>query len=203
VSVAQRKRQQEIPEYPGWVPKEKECRREGCSITFMPKAPAAAYCSIACRDEAVRGQRRVTDKTKRARRKQIELAEREGRPLTRTCALEGCDVEFVPEHPRSAYCSVEHRNESTQILKARSRARKQGKTPPLMPTSATKQAVELIDAAARATPGEASPEAQDYIAHLWKRVNEDPDCPPHVYDRLERLLGVTPEGSTMPRADGD
>lgn len=166
---------------------------------FLPPAPAAAYCSAECRDEATRAQRRETDKGKRKRRREREEAERDGKPVTRTCALEGCDAEFVPATPRSSYCSTEHRAEATRIIKARNRARARGEIPPAMPTSATQQAVALIERADEATGGEpVGLESAEYIAHLWKRVNEDPDCPPHIYDRLERLLGLTSNRSTIP-----
>lgn len=186
------------PAYPGFDTSEKVCRRDGCDVVFRPTAPAAAYCSEDCKAEATRSQRRVTDKGKRERRRQRQATN--GGPVKRMCALEGCDREFVPEHPRSSYCSPEHRVEATRIIKERNRAKARGEEPRPMPTSATQQAISQIDAAFDATGGEpVGLSRAEYVTHLWKRVNEDPDCPPHVYDRLERLLGVTTdEGSTMP-----
>src|SRR5581483_231845 len=126
--------------YTGFQPSEKVCRREGCTNTFTATAPATAYCSIDCRDEAVRAQRRRTDHGKRKRAR--ERQERESGPIKRTCALDGCDREFVPEHPRSSYCSPEHRAEATHIIKVRARARARGEEPPHMVTSATREAIE-------------------------------------------------------------
>lgn len=182
--------------YAGLQSVEKECRRDGCDVVFMPTAPAAAYCSLDCRDEAIRAQRRRTDRGKRKRAR--ERQQRGAGPIKRTCALDGCDREFVPEHPRSSYCSQDHRNEATQIIKARARARERGEEPAPMVTSATRQAIDQINAAATATgDGPVALDAAEYIGHLWNRVQEDPDCPQHVFDRLERLLGVTDDGSTI------
>lgn len=192
------------PAYPGFSTAEKVCRRDGCDKRFKPTAPADAYCSEDCKGEAIRAQRRRTDKGKRERARKRQKAN--GGPITRKCALEGCDREFKPETPRASYCSSAHRAEATRIIKARNRAKARGEKLPEMPTSATQQAIQQIDAAFEATGGEeVGLSTAEYVTHLWKRVNEDPDCPPHVYDRLERLLGVPPdEASTMPGdATGD
>jgi hypothetical protein len=169
--------------YPGWIATPKQCRREGCGKTFMPKAPSQAYCGKFCLDEATRAGRRRTDKAWRAKR-----AAQRG-PLQRTCALPGCNNIFHPPAARSAYCCAEHRAEATRRIKHRSsNGNGNGK-----PTSATAAAVIQIEAADRAMNGQPVPAmAREYIASLWKRVNEDPNCPEHCFDRLERLLGLTP-----------
>lgn len=188
--------EEETPQYPGWVPREKECRRDGCSEIFLPSAPAQAYHSAECRDEAVRGQRRITDKRKRRKRKEREEAARGGKPVTRECALEGCEEEFVPEHSRSSYHSPECRAEALRKQKRRSAHRVPEPSPD------TQQAIAEIDALEQRMGGRLPELGRDYLILLWQRVQSDPACPPHVFDRLERLLGLPAEGgSTMQPVD--
>lgn len=178
--------------YPGWTPTERECRRDGCDVMFVPSMPSQAYHSIECRDEAVRAQRRVTDKGKRERRAK-RLEEARG-PRTRVCALDGCDVEFEPPYPRSLYCSPEHSDEA----RLRSRRRSQSR---IAVSPDTRRVIEEIERLERELGGRLPELARDYLVLLWKKVNEDPDCPPHVYDRLEHMLGLPPaRGSTIAAA---
>lgn len=168
--------------YPGWTPSERECRREGCTVVFMPGMPSQAYCSTECRDEATRAQRRVTDKGKRERRHK-RLAEARGGPRVRVCALPGCGKEFEPPYPRSLYCSPEHTDA------ARRKSRRRSEQRPTV-SADTRRVIEEIERLERELGGRLPDLARDYLVFLWKRVNEDPDCPAHVYDRLERLLGL-------------
>lgn len=196
--AAREREREQVPQYPGWVPSEKECRREECTNTFLPAAPAQAYCCTDCRDEAVRGQRRITDKRKREKRKQRRQVERGDWQTPRECGLDNCTVRFVPEHPKSRYCSPEHRDEALRSQKARSARRHY--RPAVSPD--TQQVIAEIDALEERM-GERLPElGRDYLVILWQRVNSDPACPQHIYDRLERLLGLPAEGgSTMQPVD--
>lgn len=176
--------------YPGWTPTERECRREGCDVRFVPSMPSQAYHSIECRNEAVRAQRRRTDKGKRERRK-VRVEEARGGARTRTCALGGCEVEFEPPFPRSLYCSPEHSQEAR--LKSRRRSERR-----LTVSAETSRVIDEIDRLERSLNGRLPELGRDYLVLLWQKVNKDPECPPHVYDRLERLLGLpAADGSTI------
>jgi hypothetical protein len=190
------------PRYPGWRPVEKTCQLESCKTRFMPVTPVQLYHTPACQAEAERGHRRTTAADKRDRRKQrpeAQLGEpvtHRGNPLKRTCGLPGCDTEFIPKHHRERYCSPEHRTEGKRKLKRDHARKSRGITSTLShPTSATRDAITTIE---QLEP----PTDTAYLVMLWRRVNEDPDCPEATYDRLERILGLrpdlTPPGSSIP-----
>ena len=176
--------------YPGWKPEEKTCP---CGKPFVPSTPLQRYHTQACQLQAERQHRRSTDAEKRDRRKaalEAQLGEpvsHRGNPLKRTCGLAGCDVEFIPKHHRERYCCPEHRTEAKRKLKRDHARRARGVlAPPAHPTSATREAMAAIE-------GLAPPTEMSYLVMLWRRVNEDPDCPPETYDRLEQLLGLRPD----------
>lgn len=190
-----------VPKYPGWTPRVKTCRLESCGERFMPTAPAQAYHTPECKLIAERAQRRVTDVGKRdRRRKRLEAKLGEpvtaaGRPVARVCALPGCDVEFTPTHPRSAYCSPEHNRENKKRLKRESARRARGSEPSSgEPTSASREVIKAIEGLPEATPAA-------YIARLWQLVNQDPNVDDAIYDRLERLLGLQPDPDITEQVD--
>jgi hypothetical protein len=159
----------------------------------MPTAPLQLYHAPACQLQAERQHRRTTAAEKRDRRKarlEAQLGEpvtHRGNPLKRTCGLPGCDIEFIPKHHRERYCSPEHRTEGKRKLKRDHARRARGVlAPPAHPTSATREAIASIE-------GLAPPTDLEYVVTLWRRINEDGDCPEHVYDRLERILGLRPD----------
>lgn len=74
-----------------------------------------------------------------------------------------CECSFKPRAPRQEYCSEVCRNEAARQQTLDSSRRKRGKDP-----------------------------LARYIDMLMKLARQ-PDCPAHVFDRLERLVGAHPE----------
>jgi hypothetical protein len=186
------KEKERPPEYPGWRPREKQCRH--CEEPFMPNAPAQAYCSPACHAIAGRAQRRITDKGKRERRKARELAARNGKPRTRTCRLPGCDKEFVPPFPRSAYCSQKCKAEALRLSNNAYQRRRHRR-----PSEQTQEAMlELEELEGRLHGAELDPLQREYVVMLWRRINEDINAPEFVYSRLEMILGLSDGPQTRP-----
>jgi hypothetical protein len=186
--------------YQGWKPREKTCRREACAKTFLPTAPAQAYCTPECRDLAEREQRASASEQRSARRERRERPSDE-EAATRICRLDGCEVEFTPTSNRQAYCTPEHSDEARAKQKRRSYERSKG---PVVGQD-TAEAIAEIERLEKRLAGKLKvlPELQrEYLVLLWTRVNRDPACPAHVYDRLERVLDLpAAEGSTIPAPD--
>lgn len=95
--------------------------------------------------------------------KGVELDE-DGKPKARlrTCAREACGKEFMPTSPRQRYCTPDCR-------------------------TLAQNAGDLVTKKERKSALKAS--RDEYIAVLLRKI-EEPDCPEHVYDRVERILGV-------------
>lgn len=187
-----RRGREKAPQYPGWRPSERVCRREDCADTFLPEHPAQAYCTAECQRLVDRGKRRVSEAVYREKKRR----ERRAGPSIRVCALEGCGVEFEPDQPRTRYHSEECKREAQREQKRASAKRK------TRPAPITEEAIAEIKALERRCRDSGLNAMQtEYLVLLWKQVNEDPACPSHVYERLERLLGLTGETSTMPTAD--
>lgn len=165
------------PPFPGWTARPKECSREGCGEAFVPVSPAQLYCGQDCRTLVIRERETSRKRESRA----FEKSKREGKRLVRVCALEGCEREFEPQHPRTIYCSSECRSKATKIIRARSRGR---------PVPKTRQVMELIGRLEAALEGATieTSEGTEYVVLLWTNVNRDPNTPAKVYEQLERML---------------